>query len=78
MRAVLVDAPLKHADDLLQCDQPTSKSAIARELILDTLEEAPDLKYESNALDALTARNRPGSPPEPPKTFRKKLGGRRG
>jgi hypothetical protein len=56
-RAVFVGDSHKLADDLLENGtQPTSKSSRARDLILDTLEEAPGMQLESDALDAQIAQ----------------------
>lgn len=54
-RAEHVGESHKSMDDLLETGRPTTKSGQARELILDTLEEAPGRRYESDALDALVA-----------------------
>jgi hypothetical protein len=43
----------KDAEAMLTATREPSKSAVARELILDTLESAPGLQMESDALDAL-------------------------
>jgi hypothetical protein len=47
---------MKHADDLLENTQPTSRSGHARDLILDTLEQAAGRQMESDTLDSLIAR----------------------
>ena len=54
-RAVLVGDSNKHADNLLDNPQPSSRSSQARDLILDVLEQAPGQQLESDALDALVA-----------------------
>lgn len=56
-RAVLVGDSHRHADELLEATvQPTSRSSRARDLILDTLEQSPDRRLESDDLDARIAK----------------------
>lgn len=55
-RAIHVGDSHRDADDLLENgQQPTSRSSQARDLILDTLEQAPERQMESDTLDALIA-----------------------
>jgi hypothetical protein len=53
-RAVWIGDSNKDVDHLMAAGTP-SRSATARELILDTLEAAPEMKMESDALDAKIA-----------------------
>jgi hypothetical protein len=55
-RAVLIGDSTKDAETLLGATKQESKSARARELILDVLEEAPELQMESDTLDALISK----------------------
>lgn len=57
-RAVYIGDSNRDADDLLDVESNTrtnSKTAQAREALLDALEAAPELRMESDALDALVA-----------------------
>jgi hypothetical protein len=58
-RAVPLGASMKDIDDLLNPEKPASgvsKSARARELVLDKLEAAPNMEMLSDALDAQVAQ----------------------
>ncbi len=55
-RAVWVGDSVKDAETLLSAGRRTSKSAAARQLILDLLERAPGNEIESDALDAQVAQ----------------------
>ena len=56
-RAIHIGDSLRDADDLLDVEngRPDSKSARARDALLDALEAAPQMRMESDTLDALVA-----------------------
>src|SRR5262249_55983262 len=55
VKAMLIGESNQDINDLVQSEAPAPKSGKAREIILDTLEAAPDMEMESDALDAMVA-----------------------